>query len=635
MEWIPDLPSETVMQYMVSVWFICALLIAVGIYYHEAMWAFLVLFSFHYFSVEENYLNHHWVIIVFTASLSILPAADSYSLGAYIKTGHWKGTGHSPRWVRWYLAAHLDIVYLYGSAAKVNIDWLRAAPLYNWLWFKPHTMPSWWKPMFDWWAFPYLLSYGGIVWDGIGPFLLRLPGWWRLPGILGSALFHGFNRLQFNIGVFPYMSSALSTLYLPPDWPWRFFVCFRHFILDPTIKLIHLVHIMFYGEEKEEEEEEQIEVDERPTTGILLTGHDEPSGSLRRRRGESRDRHIRVTAQCVENGSLAPPRNTKAKASPTSPRNTKAKAPPYNSLYWKLVFFICCIFILFQILMPIRNHLMPSLYQMGPAWSDEGHEFSWRMKLRDRNVNGAYYVAIHVLGTNQTYQYQYDSPALDLQPGRTELNGKVIEHGIPQTSWKTWGKIKSRPSMARRYAVYLQKFLVEDYKLFKNTDVEVDVRGKFESSLNFRPYAPIITPDIPLCDPDLSWWAKDWLEPEPYMPDSYREQYPWVFLPMLLRGEDSPCTPWHGIQMTRKIEDACELTHIYHRADDRGTWEKIGNLCQRWEQNEESCLPWANEHCKRWDDATKACDEYAANRTWTPAFWERIHGGFTPSSPAA
>lgn len=189
------------------------------------------------------------------------------------------------------------------------------------------------------------------------------------------------------------------------------------------------------------------------------------------------------------------------------------------------------------------------------------------MKLRDRDITGHFIVAIHNLDTNTTVEFPYMSSNEDHRPGRVELNGKVVERGMPQTSSGTWSKIKSRPSALRRFAHYLKKFTEEDHYLFYRARVEVDVRGEFYSELNFRPKALIISPNVSLCDPELSMWTKDWIEPEPLMPDHFRYQYPWVFLPMLLRGEDNKCTPWHGVQKTRKIEDSLALMSHFTSLD--------------------------------------------------------------------
>ena len=67
-----------------------------------------------------------------------------------------------------------------------------------------------------------LFSYSGLLIDLLAaPLLLWQPTrYWMLSALL---LFHFMNEQLFSIGVFPVLASALTLLFLPPDWPRRVF----------------------------------------------------------------------------------------------------------------------------------------------------------------------------------------------------------------------------------------------------------------------------------------------------------------------------------------------------------------------------------------------------------------------------
>ena len=63
-----------------------------------------------------------------------------------------------------------------------------------------------------------MLSYGGLLFDlFIVPLMLYRRT--RLFGFILAIVFHVTNRLLFNIGIFPYFSIVMTTLYFSPDWP--------------------------------------------------------------------------------------------------------------------------------------------------------------------------------------------------------------------------------------------------------------------------------------------------------------------------------------------------------------------------------------------------------------------------------
>ena len=66
----------------------------------------------------------------------------------------------------------------------------------------------------------YAMSYGGLLYDlFVGLLLIWNPTFWI--GITATIFFHTLNKLVFNIGIFPYLMIASTSLFFRPDWPSR------------------------------------------------------------------------------------------------------------------------------------------------------------------------------------------------------------------------------------------------------------------------------------------------------------------------------------------------------------------------------------------------------------------------------
>ena len=134
----------------------------------------------------------------------------------------------------------------------------------------------------------------------------------------------------------------------------------------------------------------------------------------------------------------------------------------------------------FQILYPLRHLLYPG----NPSWTEEGHRFSWMMKLRDKRSAAVFRVR---------------DPA-------TGLEWDITPYDILERHQA--GKVASRPDMILQYAHYLARLFVE------HESIEgVEVRVWACVSLNGRPAALLIDParDLMLIERDLA--HADWILP--------------------------------------------------------------------------------------------------------------------------
>ncbi|MCB0641306.1 MAG: HTTM domain-containing protein, partial [Phaeodactylibacter sp.] len=121
-----------------------------------------------------------------------------------------------PYWPVMMLQFFMGVVYFYGGLAKINPDWLQAMPLKMWMDYKKHYFLI--GPLIsqDWVA--WLMAYGGLLLDlSVVFFLLfKRTRLWALGFVL---FFHLTNTLIFQIGIFPWLSIALSLLFFEPNLP--------------------------------------------------------------------------------------------------------------------------------------------------------------------------------------------------------------------------------------------------------------------------------------------------------------------------------------------------------------------------------------------------------------------------------
>ncbi|MCC6726459.1 MAG: HTTM domain-containing protein [Saprospiraceae bacterium] len=219
-EWARPLP-EPFMSIVFLGLMVVALLIAVGRWYRVCTVVFFFGFSYVFLLEKALYLNHGYLFCWLSFLMIFLPADRNFSWDVLRNPA--LRSNEIQAWSLYLLPLMMGIVYVYGAIAKLNADWLlEANPLHDWL-KRRGDMPllGWlWeqKPT------AYFMAWSGFLLDLTAPFflLLRKTRAWALGFVL---LFHFTNTLLFQIGVFPWLSIALSLLYFPPDWPrqvWAF-----------------------------------------------------------------------------------------------------------------------------------------------------------------------------------------------------------------------------------------------------------------------------------------------------------------------------------------------------------------------------------------------------------------------------
>ena len=214
-EWASPLPEPFMSIYFVIHIFL-ALAVLVGWRYRLTAFLYGLCFSYSFFLDASYYLNHGYLFMVLCFVMACLPAHRIYSLDV------WQGRVSPLRtiasWPLLLLRFMMATVYIYGGIAKINPDWLQAMPLKIWLDNQTNNLLLGSFIDQDWVA--WLMAYGGLFLDLFVVFFLlfRKTRPWAFAFVI---FFHFFNLLIFEIGIFPWMSTAFTALFFPPDFPRR------------------------------------------------------------------------------------------------------------------------------------------------------------------------------------------------------------------------------------------------------------------------------------------------------------------------------------------------------------------------------------------------------------------------------
>lgn len=365
-----------------------AFCVMIGFFYRLSIIVLTVTFGYFFLLDKAEYLNHFYLVLLFLVLMCFLPAHRALSVDARLFPQ--VRSDHVPYSAVFALRAQTEIMLIFAGLVKVTPDWLAGQPLGLWL-----------REQADEHPFGFLFHYDWVIIAGAwGTILLHVVGapllLWRrtrLPVFLVYCVFHAANSSFFNIGIFPWLTIAATTIFFDPDWPSRF--------------------------------------------SWWLAGRFGPIPARPR---------------------LPLP----AAGRPVAPSALLALS------IWMAV----------QVAAPLRSLAFDS----DVRWSSEGHRFSWRMRIYDRDAEGTF----HVIADGQSWNVD---PADYLTERQT-------------------GKMLVRPDMIHQFAGYLESL----WREAGHTDVAVYAR--IEKSLNGRPRQPFIDPaaDLTAAEPAL-FSAIPWVVP--------------------------------------------------------------------------------------------------------------------------
>jgi hypothetical protein len=147
----------------------------------------------------------------------------------------------------------------------------------------------------------------------------------------------------------------------------------------------------------------------------------------------------------------------------------------------------------FQILVPLRHLLYPG----NVSWHEQGANFSWRMKLRDKQAHVVFYAC-----DPNTYRKWIFDPHRFLAPDQ-------------------YSKMTKDPEMIRRFAHYLEKVSADVYGTR-----DIEVRAFTAASLNGRRSQVLVDPTRDLTAIGYTFGNSNWILPltEPMPPKGQRWQ---------------------------------------------------------------------------------------------------------------
>jgi hypothetical protein len=371
-DWIQPLPEPWIHHAWLLVG-LFSLMVMLGFFYRVAIWGFLIVFGYFFLLDRAQYLNHNYLVLLYAALLAIAPANRAFSVDAWIDPRIRSLT--IPRWPVLAIRLQTEIVLIYAGIVKINDDWLRGEPLGMWL--RARADDVFFGAIFHYDWVILLGTWGTVALHLIGAPLL-LWSRTRLAVFLLYCCFHISNAFFFNIGIFPWLTIAVTTIFFAPDWP--------HRLARSALGLFQVVPPM-----------------PAPVAPVPL----HPVG-----RG--------LTAFLV---------------------------------LWFAV----------QLYLPERQLFFPNLV----GWTGDGHRFSWRMRIYDRDTRGDFEV-VAADGRRWT---------VDPREFLTRRQTHVM---------------MSRTDMIHDFAAKLEALFAEaGYG-------DVAVHARIEKSLNGRPYQSYVDPDVDL-----------------------------------------------------------------------------------------------------------------------------------------
>ena len=156
-------------------------------------------------------------------------------------------------------------------------------------------------------------------------------------------------------------------------------------------------------------------------------------------------------------------------------------APPAAGPARPALLAALAVFVLLQVVLPVRHLLYPG----DVDWTEEGHRFAWRMKLRDKRGD------VEFLGVDRTTgrTHRLDQPEALLTP-------------------RQYAMMVHDPDMMRQFARWLSGELRQRGK----GDFEIHVVTSL--SLNGLPPRPLVDPGVDLASvPGPRWARAEWIQP--------------------------------------------------------------------------------------------------------------------------
>lgn len=210
-EWLQPLPGSGMYIYFAAMGSL-GICIAVGYRYRASCIAFTLLWTAVYLMQKTAYNNHYYLLILISLLMCFFPANTNRSLD--VKYNGVTRQDSMYAYVKWIIVLQLLIVYVYASVAKIYGDWLDFGMVQILMQSKADYFLIGELLQQPW--VHKVIGVFGILFDLlIVPALLWKPT--RKIAFFASILFHLFNSIVFQIGIFPYLSLAFTVFFFEPE----------------------------------------------------------------------------------------------------------------------------------------------------------------------------------------------------------------------------------------------------------------------------------------------------------------------------------------------------------------------------------------------------------------------------------
>ncbi|MXU65349.1 HTTM domain-containing protein [Oceanomicrobium pacificus] len=193
---------------------VSALFVALGLFYRVAIVSMTAIFAYFFLLDKAEYLNHFYMVILYGILMSFMPANRAYSLDA--KLGLVDRSLAISYWPVFVLRLQTEIILIYSGIVKITSDWLQGYPLILWLRNAKDAVPFGFLFDHDW--IIVLTCWLVVILHSFGAPLLYFRST-RLWIFLIYCVFHMTNAAVFPIGIFPWLTIAVTLIFFDPNWP--------------------------------------------------------------------------------------------------------------------------------------------------------------------------------------------------------------------------------------------------------------------------------------------------------------------------------------------------------------------------------------------------------------------------------
>lgn len=217
LEWLQPLDGLGMHLYFI-VMGLCGIAVLLGYRYHTSLSIFTVMWFCVYSMQKSSYNNHYYLLILLCLMMLWVPANTYMSIDA--KRNKSISSLTCQRWHINIFILLLLIVYTYAALHKLYPGWL-GNDFISVSFQAKSSYPVIGRFLQDQ-LVQQIVIYGGIFFDGTIIIFLLIRRTRKI-AFLVSIVFHLFNSIVFQIGIFPYLMIGASALFFPPETIRRIF----------------------------------------------------------------------------------------------------------------------------------------------------------------------------------------------------------------------------------------------------------------------------------------------------------------------------------------------------------------------------------------------------------------------------